>query len=199
MSNILRRRIAFAGLMGTAIAAATLLGGCAGLPPGMQPPTVTIADLGMGNAGLFEQQFNLRLRIQNPNPDEFKVDGIAFDLDINGQPFAKGVGNQPVTVPRYGSAFMPVEAVSTLGGSLSFLIRQFGRLIEGNRAVLKYRIRGVLSVTGGPRVPFEETGEFDFGALVPALARPAAASARGAVLNLPASISPAPHASRRHR
>jgi len=169
MSNILRRRIAFAGLMGTAIAAATLLGGCAGLPLGMQPPTVTIADLGMGNAGLFEQQFNLRLRIQNPNPDEFKVDGIAFDLDINGQPFAKGVGNQPVTVPRYGSAFMPVEAVSTLGGSLSFLIRPFGRLIEGNRAVLKYRIRGVLSVTGGPRVPFEETGEFDFGALVPML------------------------------
>jgi len=26
-----------------------------------------------------------------------------------------------------------------------------------------------LSVTGGPRVPFEETGEFDFGALVPRL------------------------------
>jgi hypothetical protein len=27
----------------------------------------------------------------------------------------------------------------------------------------------VLSIAGGPRVPFEETGEFDFGALVPRL------------------------------
>ena len=145
-----------------ALLAAAVIAGCAGLPSGMQPPSVTIADFDVGNAGLFEQQFNLRLRIQNPNPDEFKVDGLAFDLDINGQPFAKGVGNQPVIVPRYGSGFMTVEAVSTLGG----LIRQFGRLIEGNR-LFKYRIKGMLSITAGPRVPFEETGEFDFKSLLP--------------------------------
>ncbi|MDB5809923.1 MAG: Water Stress and Hypersensitive response domain protein [Betaproteobacteria bacterium] len=143
--------------------AAAILAGCAGLPPGMQPPSVTIADFGVGNAGLFEQQFNLRLRIQNPNPDEFKIDGMAFDLDINEQPFAKAVGNQIVTVPRYGSGFMQAEAVSTLGG----LLRQFGRFIEGNRATFKYRIKGVLSIAGGGRVPFEETGEFDVRALAP--------------------------------
>jgi LEA14-like dessication related protein len=142
---------------------ATVLAGCAGLPPGSQPPAVSIADFGIGNAGLFEQQFNLRLRVQNPNPDEFKIDGIAFDLEINGQPFAKGVGNQLVTVPRYGSGFMVAEAVSTLGG----LIRQFGRFVEGGRAVFKYRIKGTLSIAGGSRVPFEETGEFDFRALAP--------------------------------
>ena len=96
----------------------------------MQAPAVTIADFGVGNAGLFEQQFNLKLRIQNPNPEEFRVDGMAFDLEINEQPFARGVGNQAVTVPRYGSAFMPVEAVSTLGG----LIRQFGRFDAGRQA-----------------------------------------------------------------
>ena len=82
--------------------AAFLLAGCAGLPPGAQPPSVTIADFGLGSASLFEQQFNLKLRIQNPNPEEFKVDGMAFDLEINDQPFARGVGNQAVTVPRFG-------------------------------------------------------------------------------------------------
>jgi LEA14-like dessication related protein len=140
-----------------------MFAGCAGLPPGAQPPTVTIADFALDSAGLFEQQFNLRLRIQNPNPEEFRVDGIAFDLDVNDQPFAKGVGNQAVTVPRYGSGFMPVEAVSTLGG----LIKQFRRIYQGEKAAFKYRIKGTLSIAGGTRIPFEQAGDFDFTALVP--------------------------------
>ena len=163
MSGTVRRRYTYAWLVMMALMIVAIFAGCAGLPPGAQPPAVTIADFGVGNAGLFEQQFDLRLRIQNPNPDDFKVDGIAFELEINGQPFAKGVGNQTVTVPRYGSAFIAAEAVSTLGG----LLRQFGRLNDGNKAVFKYRIKGQLSIAGGPRVPFEETGEFDFRALLP--------------------------------
>jgi LEA14-like dessication related protein len=163
MDESARGRIAFPALYAAAALLIALVSGCAGLPMGMQPPTVTIADFGVGNAGLFEQQFNLRLRIQNPNPDDFKVDGIAFDLEINGQHFAKGVGNQTVIVPRYGSGIMAVEAVSTLGG----LIKQFGRLIEGSKTLFKYRIKGELSIAGGSRVPFEETGEFDFTSLIP--------------------------------
>ena len=145
------------------IIAAAMLAGCAGLPVGTEPPTVTIADFGVGSAGLFEQQFNVRLRIQNPNAEEFRIDGIAFDLDVNGQPFAKGVGNQAVIVPRYSSGFMTVEAVSTLGG----LLRQFGRLADGNRPAFKYRIKGITSLGPGGRVPFEESGEFDMRALAP--------------------------------
>lgn len=163
MSRTGRSRFTVAGLLLAAMVIVATFTGCAGVPPGMQPPTITIADFGLGNAGLFEQQYNLRLRIQNPNPDDFRVDGIAFDLEINGQPFAKGVGNQTATVPRFGSGFIAVEAVSTLGA----LLRQFGRQADGNRALLKYRIRGQLSITGGSRVPFEENGEFDYGALVP--------------------------------
>ena len=140
-----------------------MLNGCAGLPSGMQRPSVTLVDFGVANGGLFEQQFNLRLRIQNPNPDELRADGIAFDLELNAQPFAKGVGNQAVVVPRYGSAFMTVEAVTTLGG----MLKQFGRLLDGNKPAFAYRIKGVLSMTGGPRVPFDESGEFDLTALVP--------------------------------
>ena len=161
MGNAVLTRSTVAGLVGAATII-MLVSGCAGLPSGMQRPAVTLADLGVANAGLFEQQFNLRLRIQNPNPDELKIDGIAFELAIDGQPFAKGVGNQAIAVPRYGSAFMTVEAVTTLGG----LLKQFGRLIEGNKSAFNYRIKGVLSMAGGPQVPFEETGEFDLASLI---------------------------------
>ena len=153
-------RVAFLAVV--ALITAVMLEGCAGLAPDALPPSVTIADFGVGNAGFFEQQFDLRLRIQNPNPDEFTVDGMSFDLEVNEQPFARGVGNARVTVPRYGSAFMAVEAVSTLGG----LLRQFGRIAQGEKPALKYRITGVLSLAGGRRVPFEQRGEFDFARFV---------------------------------
>ena len=151
----------FAPMAAAALVIAISLAGCAGLPPGAQAPAVTISDFGVGNAGLFEQQFDLKLRIQNPNPEEFKVDGMAFDLEINDQAFAKGVGNQMVTVPRFGSAFMSVEAVSTLGG----LLKQFGRIAQGDKPIFKYRLKGSLSIAGGTRIPFEQLGEFDFSAL----------------------------------
>ena len=163
MHNLFRGKVRFAGLALLALLVAGALGGCAGLPPGMQAPAVTLADLGVGSAGLFEQQFNVKLRIQNPNTGEITIDGMAFELDINDQQFARGVGNQLVTVPRYGSAFMSAEAVSTLGG----LLRQFGRMAQGDKPAFKYRIKGTLSIAGGARVPFDERGEFDFTALAP--------------------------------
>ena len=134
------------------------IAGCSGLPPGTEPPTVTLADLGVTSANLFEQHISLKLRIQNPNPEAFTVDGIAFTLELNDQPFAKGVGNQAVTIPRYGSALMDVEAVSTL----SSLLKQVGKLAE--KPEFKYRIKGTLSVGGGTRIPFDRRGEFQLGA-----------------------------------
>ncbi len=141
-----------------------LLSGCAGLPNGMEAPSVTIADFAVGDAGsLFEQQFNLKLRVQNPNGEDLKIDGVAFTLDVNDTPFASGVGNQAITVARFGSGFMPVNAYSSLGG----MIRQLGGFLQGDLRTMRYRIKGNLSLAGGARIPFDRRGEFDFSALAP--------------------------------
>lgn len=140
-----------------------LLAGCAGLPPGAEPLSVTIADFGVGSASIFKQQFNLTLRVQNPNTDELRIDGIAFELEINDESFARGVGNQAVTVPRFGSSLIPVEAVSSLGG----LLKQFEKFAAGSKPAFNYRIKGTLSIAGGTRVPFDRRGRFDFGAFAP--------------------------------
>lgn len=152
--------------LGTAVVAvaALLLPGCAGLPSGMEAPAVTISDIGIGGAStLFEQQFSLKLRVQNPNDQELKIDGIAFSLEINDRLFASGVGNQAVTVPRFAAAVVPVEAYSSLGG----VMRQLGGFLRGDLRAAGYRIKGTLSLAGGLRVPFERSGEFDPGALLP--------------------------------
>lgn len=143
------------------VAAVLVLSGCAGLPPGMEAPSVTVSDIGFGGASsLFEQQFNLKLRIQNPNNTELKIDGIAFSLEINDKPFASGVGNQAVTVPRFASGFVPVEAYSSLGG----MVRQISSFLQNDQRATRYRIKGTMSLAGGLKIPFDRGGEFDLGA-----------------------------------
>jgi LEA14-like dessication related protein len=52
--------------------------------------------------------------VQIPTPVDLAFDGIAYELELNGKSFAKGVGNQSITVPRYGHELMDVDGTSTL-------------------------------------------------------------------------------------
>ncbi|KAA3652997.1 MAG: hypothetical protein DWQ11_09770 [Proteobacteria bacterium] len=146
-------------------AAALVLAGCASLPLNMQPPEVSVSDLRLLDVGLFEQRFGLSLRVLNPNDAEIPIDGLSFTVELNGKPFAKGVSNQAVTVPRLSEAMLEVEAVSSLTG----LLRQFGAMAKGQERI-DYRIHGTLytgRLFGG--VPFDQRGEVDFADLgVPA-------------------------------
>ncbi len=83
--------------------------------------------------------------------------GLTLDLDLNGRPFASGLSNRRVTVPRLGEAVVPVE-VST---SILELARQLIALAETGD--LSYRISGVayLGGLGGGQVPYERSGALD--------------------------------------
>jgi hypothetical protein len=39
---------------------------------------------------LLEQTFLMELRIQKPHGADLDINGLSFDLEINGQPFAAG-------------------------------------------------------------------------------------------------------------
>ena len=155
---------AFSKMLYAALASlALLLHGCSGMPPGIDPPTVVLSDFGIAGGSFFEQQFNLKLRVQNPNDQEIRIDGVAFTLEVNDAPFANGVGNQMVTVGRFASATVAVDGYSSTGG----LIRQAGRFMQGGDRALRYRLKGTLNMAGGLRVPFDRSGEFDFWLFAP--------------------------------
>ena len=73
---------------------ALLAGGCA-LGPTMEAPSVTISSLRLEDSTLLEQRFLAALRIQNPNAVDLAIEGISDDFEVNGRPFAKGVGKGP--------------------------------------------------------------------------------------------------------
>ncbi len=152
MLNPSRRRLA--GLA-VAMLGLTALGGCAGLRLGMQKPEVSVANIRLLDGNLLEQRFLLTLRVMNPDTSEIAIEGLTFKVDLNGQPFAKGVGNQPVVVPRLGEAMVEVTATTGLGG----LLRQL-KAFKGREKV-DYRISGRLVTGNFGGIDFDQTGEVE--------------------------------------
>lgn len=153
MLNPSRRRLA--GLA-VAMLGLTALGGCAGLQLGMRKPEVSVANIRLLDGNLLEQRFLLTLRVMNPNTSEIAIEGLTFKVDLNGQPFAKGVGNQPVVVPRLGEAMVEVTATTGLGG----LLRQLKAFGKGREKV-DYRISGRLVTGSFGGIDFDQTGEVE--------------------------------------
>jgi len=130
---------------------------CAGLHQSMERPRINIANVRPREIKLFEQVFDLELRILNPNDAPLPIDGLAFDLEVNEKRFATGVSSDSVTVDRFGSAVVHVQAVTTFWGFL----RQVADLQQTRTPRVTYRIKGIV-YSGTPRVkiPFEDSGEF---------------------------------------
>jgi LEA14-like dessication related protein len=136
----------------------TLVSGCASLFWMGERPHVDIVNIIPKEMRLMEQTFLMELRIQNPTETDLDITGLAFDLEINGQPFAKGVSNQRLKVERLSTKIVQVEAYT----GLTSILRQFAEARKGSYASgLKYRLKGSV-YSGFPsfRIPFDETGEF---------------------------------------
>ena len=141
-------------------AVAMLIAACATMPKEYETLRVHIVDMTPKDMAIFEQRFDVKLRLQNPNDVEFSINGLRFDIELNEREFANGMSGQRVALPRFGSEVVDVEVFTTLA---SFL-RQFQELSGGKTQKVRYRLRGTAFVDapGTFKAPFDEQGEFDF-------------------------------------
>ena len=140
------------------LACTCCLSACAGLWI-REPLNVTIAELKPIEIGVLEQRYEVKVRLQNPNDSDISFDGVVFDLEINGNPFARGVSDKGGTIPRFGESLVDLQVVS----GLQNILRQINELAKGDRTSVTYRIKGRLHLAGGiGSVPFDATGEIAF-------------------------------------
>lgn len=141
-------------VMGSAL----ILAACGGLPHNAVPPRVGIADVAVKNLGLFEQIFDVGLRVTNPNDFDLAIEGLDFELELNGRPFASGVSRVPVPVPAASTAVLRVDAIMESKN----LIRQLKTLPPETLAEgVPYRIKGRVKIdkTSG-WLPFDHAGVY---------------------------------------
>jgi LEA14-like dessication related protein len=105
-----------------------------------------------------EQRYLVKIRLQNRAKEALKIDGLSFDLDLNGKRFASGVSNQQTTVPGFSESTLEVNLSSTVFG----LIKQFSALQDRQGGSFDYRISGSLSTPESLlSLPFSEHGEIN--------------------------------------
>lgn len=149
---MVRRGVAVGWLL---LAAGGLSTGCASFGSLLEPPEVSVANLVPEASSGFEQRFLVELRITNPNQRPLEIDGLRFELDVNGERLARGQTGDSVTVPRLGDAVLSVHATTTLLDVL--------RQVWAAQAAkgVRYRVAGRVFLKGllPPHVDFEHEGE----------------------------------------
>lgn len=120
------------------------------------PPQVRVVDLRLIDSSVFEQRFEIDLRIGNPNDFALPLDGLTFDLEVNGAAFARGFSDQRVTIPRLGEGLVSVSASTTLMD----MVQQM--LLLAERGDLTYRLTGQAFLNSLQRrsVPYQSEGSF---------------------------------------
>lgn len=134
------------------------LSACATLGRHEQRLKVTLSSITPLPSTLMEQRYLTKLRVQNRSNKPLTIDGVSFDLKLNGKDFASGVGNQQQTLPAFGETLLEVKVSSSLFG----VIRQIQSIPELEGKPFVYEISGNLSTPDHFfNLPFRETGEID--------------------------------------
>ncbi|WP_349975158.1 LEA type 2 family protein [Pseudomonas sp. WHRI 8519] len=105
-----------------------------------------------------EMRMAVKMRVQNPNEAAVDYNGIALNLEVNGQALASGVSDQRGHIGRYSEAVVVVPVSIT---AFSFLRQAYGLSKLDSLQGMPYVLRGKLA--GGPlgTVRFTDEGKLD--------------------------------------
>lgn len=140
----------------SALAAVLVVAGCTGLR-NLETPEVVVTSIRSLDATMLAQRFEVGLRIYNPNNRDLQIDGVDFELEVNGQRLVRGTGATDLVLPRLG------EADTTVRASTSVLDIARQLMAAGQSERVSYTLSGRIhlgSVWGGS-LPFRRSGELN--------------------------------------
>lgn len=137
---------------------ATLLAACSGLPLDARAPKVSVAEVSLKSLGWFEQVFDVGLRVKNPNDFDITIEGLDFELEVNGRAFATGLARTHTHVPAFASELVHVETMTQSKN----LLQQMKTLPEALKHGVPYRIHGRIKIDQAHDwIPFDHSGLYD--------------------------------------
>lgn len=136
--------------------AAIATAGCAALLPKLETPHLSVIGVEVVSTTMFEQRFNVKMRVQNPNDRALPIRGLKYTMQLAGQDFGRGMSAKAFTVPALGEAEFDMIVTTNLATSLLKILPQ----LEKNPESLEYRLEGTVNTELGllRTIPFSESG-----------------------------------------
>ncbi len=99
------------------VAVLFFLSGCASMNLDYEDPSVELISFKALPASGFEQNFEIGLKLTNPNNFDLPLNGISYQLSVAGEELAHGVASNIPTAEAYGeSRFVVPVSASLFGG-----------------------------------------------------------------------------------
>jgi LEA14-like dessication related protein len=135
-----------------------MLGGCSLFVPKLERPQLSIVNVELQKADLWEQRMKVRMRVVNPNDRPIPVKGLTCALEVAGQELAHGVSGASFNVPALGEAEFDMNMTANMA---SAIIKLLGKGSDVGDEV-DYRVSGKISLSEGllRSIPFEDRGKF---------------------------------------
>jgi LEA14-like dessication related protein len=131
--------------------------GCSSMTS-VDPLDVTLANLKLTEVTVFETTLVAQLRITNPNPEPFSIDGASFKLILEDKKVGTGTTSETFTVARLDSTV--VDVIFHINNA-SALLRLRDILDDDD---VSYGVRGSLFTKGAfgtKKLQVEKTGHID--------------------------------------
>ena len=129
-------------LLGVTVLAVGVLG-CTSMGS-VEPLEVTLANLNVTEVTLFETTLIAKLRITNPNPEAFTIEGASFKLYLEDKKVGTGTSKESFTVDRLDSHV--VDVIFHMNNASALL--RLKDILENKDQEVSYGIRGGLYTQG---------------------------------------------------
>lgn len=126
------------------LAALLLLSACSGLMPRYEAPTVSITSVRAVPSQGALPDFEVGLRVINPNRDALGLVGISYTVSLEGNELIRGVGRDFPRIEGYGQEDLTITASANLFAG----IRLISELMNSPRQDVRYDIEAKLDLGG---------------------------------------------------
>jgi LEA14-like dessication related protein len=136
------------------------LSACSLIAPKFNRPTVTVISIELRGGNLLQQNFAVKLNIQNPNDRPLPVRGLHTELNVDGELIASGVSDRAVVVPAMGET----EFDMTITANLALALLKFADKANAHADSIDYDLSGAASIDLPflRNLPFHQSGSLKF-------------------------------------
>jgi LEA14-like dessication related protein len=139
-------------------ALALCLAACSLMAPKFNRPIVSVVKVEMRGGNLLQQNFAVKLNVQNPNDRALPVRGLYVELNVGGERVASGVSDRAFVVPAFGES----EFDMTIKANMALALLKLSHSMDQYADSIDYDLSGSASI-GLPflrDLPFHQTGSF---------------------------------------